>query len=48
MSENERFVVLVINKTGVTQEDVPVIINLEDSTARGTTITCFIVHEYTF
>jgi hypothetical protein len=35
VSEGERFVVLVINKTGVTQEDVPVVINLEDGTAKG-------------
>lgn len=35
VSESNRFVVLVINKTGVTQEDVPVIINLEDGTAKG-------------
>ena len=40
VSESERFVVLVINKTGVTQEDVPVIITLEDGTANGK-YTCY-------
>ena len=35
VSEREKFVVLVINKTGVTQEDVPVIVNLVDGTAEG-------------
>ena len=35
VSESGRFVVLMINKTGVTQEDVPVMINLEDGTAKG-------------
>ena len=35
VSERERFVVLVINKKGVTQEDVPVIVNLMDGSARG-------------
>ena len=35
VSESGNFVVLVINKTGVTQEDVPVIVNLEDGTAKG-------------
>lgn len=35
VSEGENFVVLVINKTGVTQEDVPVIVNLEDGSAKG-------------
>lgn len=42
VSESERFVVLVINKTGVTQEDVPVIVNLEDGTAKGDHELCII------
>ena len=35
VSEVQNFVVLVVNKTGVTQEDVPVMIELTDGTARG-------------
>ena len=35
VSEGENFVVLKINKTGVTQEAVPVIVNLNDGSARG-------------
>lgn len=38
VSESENFVVLVITKTGVTQEDVPVIVSLLDGTAEGKVI----------
>ena len=38
VSEEQSFVVLVVNKTGVTQEDVPVMIELADGTARGTSL----------
>ena len=35
VSEGDNFVALVINKTGVTQDDIPVIVQLEDGTAKG-------------
>ena len=42
VSEEQSFVVLVVNKTGVTQEDVPVMIELADGTARGTSLANWI------